>query len=394
MHAGGINIQVVSLVPENRYWPISEERQTAQFPFAGPEGRIRHFLLSQFRPVFDILGVDLENAQTLTPIMQLSLKHPAEIMSFLTALTGDRQTGEVLLQSSEQSAKVYLNDGLVLWAFATGQEESFQSILIRENHLTKEELLEGIKGAREKGKKNLDEILVALGVDNSLARSSIIERHTRSALLALRSWTQCQAQFNSVSAPAVTDVQGLELQSLLGEEAPPAAEGHRDAAAGTGHSDEETQILGAAEEEFDERGPRPSYGADIRPTVEVHTIPEILAQFRLEIPDFLAAMVIDGETGMPIASLSDIEELDLEVVSAFFRNISKSAFDALLAMGKSVDMGCPLEEIMITSEDEFALMRVLKNGDHFLYVAIEKNSNPGMARVAIRRYLEQINELL
>lgn len=329
--------------------------------------------------------------------MQLSLKHPAEIVSFLTALTGDRQSGEVLLQSSDQSAKVYLNDGLVLWAFATGQEESFQSILIKENHLSKEELLEGIKGARERGKKNLDEILLALGVSNSESRSNIIERHTRSALEALRGWSSCQAQFNSVPTPVSSNVPGLDLKNLIGDEV--SINNSNNNAAHSSPNlqtvDGPTPINPSSSQVKDaSRLARPSYGSDTRPETEVGTLPDILEQFRIEVPNFVAAMIIDGQTGMPVATLSDIEELDLEIVSAFFRNISKSAVDALQAMGKSGDMGCPLEEILITSEDEFALMRVLKNGEHFLYVAIDKNSNPGMARVTIRRYLEKINELL
>ncbi len=331
--------------------------------------------------------------------MQLSLKHPAEIISFLTALTGDRQSGEVLLQSSDQSAKVYLNDGLVLWAFATGQEESFQSILIKENHLSKEELLEGIKGAREKGKKNLDEILLVLGIENSDSRGNIIERHTRSALEALQGWSSCQAQFNSVPTPMSSNVPGIDLKNLISD-IPVVNNGNHKSESPNSNSSTRRSVepipIDPSSSQIREvsRASRPTYGTDTRPETEVSTIPDILEQFRVEIPNFVAAMIIDGQTGMPVAMLSDIEELDLEIVSAFFRNISKSAVDALLAMGKSGDMGCPLEEILITSEDEFALMRVLKNGAHFLYIAIDKNSNPGMARVTIRRYLEKINELL
>ena len=315
--------------------------------------------------------------------MQLSLKHPEEIISFLTALTGDRQTGEVLLQSSEQSAKVYLQEGLILWAFATGQDESFQSILIKEKHLTKDELLEGIKSARAQGKKNLDEILLALGIENHDSRNNIIERHTRSALKTLQEWDGCQAQFNStpISVNSGKKGQGLELNLLL--------------ANGNGvQANEPVEKVDSSNPVEQVTSTRPSYGSDSRPTAEAKNITEVLERFRYEVPSFVAAMIIDGETGMPIASLSDVEELDLEIVSAFFRNLSKSAMDALQAMGKSSTSNCPLEEILITSEDEYALLRVLKDGKHFLYVSHDKSSNPGMARVAIRRYFDSINTFL
>ena len=306
-------------------------------------------------------------------------------MSFLTALTGDNQSGEVLLQSNAGSAKVYLNEGLVLWAFATGQNESFQSILIREDRLTKEELLEGIKAARGDGKRNLDDILLALGVGDATRRKSIVERHTRSALSELQNWHSCQAQFNSLQKSPEGSGKGMHFREL------------------TGISAESTMVRGiklpipqVPKDDKPEEGgsERPSYGGDVRPLPQVGTINEALDQFRMEVPGFIAAMVIDGATGMPIASVSDFEELDLEIVSAFFRNISKSSVDALLAMGKSNDSGCPLEEVLITSEEEFSLLRVLKNGAHFLYIAIDKTSNPGLARVAIRRSLVRLNELL
>ena len=124
------------------------------------------------------------------------------------------------------------------------------------------------------------------------------------------------------------------------------------------------------------------------------SLPELLERFRVEIPNFIAAMVIDGDTGMPIAAASDVEELDLEVVGAFFRGLSTSALSALNAMGKSSDSDCALEEILVTSVDEYAILRILRNGAHLLYVSVDKTSNPGMVRIVIRKYLEELNGFL
>ena len=315
--------------------------------------------------------------------MQLSLRHPAEIISFLSALTGDHQTGEVLLQSKDQSAKVYLHDGLIVWAFATGQDESFQSILVRENLLSKEKLLEGIRGAREQGKKSLNDILIALGIDDFEQRQRIIERHTRAALRTLQNWENCQAQFNSTSTDHDSSVRGLVLETLLDRSASARPRG--------------AEILehpaSAARKEAPAQKNKPIYKPDLRGE-PVASLPEVLERFRVEVPNFIAAMVIDGDTGMPIASASDVENLDLEVVGAFFRNLSKSALDALQAMGKAHGAECPLKEILLTSGDEFALVRTLKGGAHFLYLSIDKNSNPGMARIVIRKYLDDIHRFL
>ena len=305
--------------------------------------------------------------------MQLLLKHPAEIVSFLTALTHDQQTGEVLLQSANQSAKVYLNEGKVVWAFATGQKESFQSILVKENLLSKDKLLEGIKGAREQGKKSLDEILLALGLSDNDQRQDIIERHTKAALQALQDWENCQAQFNSTVVDEKARATALSLDSLLNDLSSSSSR--------NGNTKSKSNPSS-----------RPSYGQAEVKTEPVTNIQEALERFRLEIPSFVAAMIIDGETGMQIASVSDIEELDLEVTSAFFRNLSASAIEALQAMGKPG--GCPLEEVLITSVDEYMLLKTLKDGAHFLYVSVEKTSNPAMARVVIKRYSEDLDRLL
>jgi predicted regulator of Ras-like GTPase activity (Roadblock/LC7/MglB family) len=306
--------------------------------------------------------------------MQLSLKHPEEIVSYLAALTSDRQTGEVLLQSSEQSAKVYLNDGLILWAFATGQIESFQSILIKENQLTKEALLDGIKSARDRGKKNLDDILLALGIASSKDRNRIIERHTRSALQAIRNWDSCQAQFNATQRSESEPAFALDLNFLLGLE----------------HSNHRSSPTPTRRQE----APVPQYGEDSRPKSDAQTIEDVLERFRLEVPGFIAAMVIDSDTGMPISSINDAHGLDLEITSAFYRNVCKSTLDALMAMGKTAAEGTILEEILVTSCDEFALVRSINSGQQFLYLSMDKDANPAMARVVVKRYSENIKKLL
>ena len=296
--------------------------------------------------------------------MKQFLNSPGEITSFLSTLAQEQKTGEVLFQSNEESAKVYLHQGAIVWAFATGQRESFQSILLRENKLSKEKLLEGIKLSRNTGKKNLDDILSLLGVASAAERRSIVERHTRAALEVILNINQCAVQFNLHPAAPGETVQGLALEQLLPIE------------------------NGAASK----RSETPkNYRADLA-AVAVGDIPEILERLRFEIPNFLAAMVVEGRTSMPIATLSDAPGLDLEVVSAFYRDLIRSAQEALKAMGKAASS--PLDEVLLSSSDDFVLLKTLCDGSHFLYVLIDQDSNPGMAKVVVRRYLDQLNSFL
>lgn len=308
--------------------------------------------------------------------MKQFLNSTDEINAFLRSMTQEQRTGEVLFQSTDESAKVYLHLGEIVWAFATGQRESFQSILLRENRLTKEKLLEGIKESRRTGKKNLDDILFLLGVIDAKERRSIVFRHTRAALDIILNIRQCAVQFNFHPPHPAETVQAMTLDELLAnsEPASPAA-----AAAPAG--------LAAKANGAEKKNYKADLGAEA-----VRDIPEILERLRFEIPNFLAAMVVEGKTSMPIATLSDAPGLDLEVVSAFYRDLIRSAQDALKAMGKVA--GSPLDEVLISSKEDYVLLKTLCEGSHFLYVLIDQDSNPGMAKVVVKRYIEQLHSFL
>jgi predicted regulator of Ras-like GTPase activity (Roadblock/LC7/MglB family) len=312
--------------------------------------------------------------------MQQEPTTPSDTISYLSNLASEALTGEVLFQNDQQSAKVYLNDGLIVWAFASGQKESFQSILIKENLITKEALLEGIRAAREKGKRSLNDILSVLGVSDGDRRNTIIERHTRAALQEIKAWGACVAQFSPQVSTNGAGGGGLGLEKLLPKEAEET------------RAQEVKNVSAPSATSLNEESPRKvSYG-DESEVSSASNINELLDSFRMEVPHFIAAMIIDSTTGMPIATLSDVSELDFEAVSAFYRDLNKSAIDALRAMGKSD--GCPMEEVLITSKDDFVVLRTLNEGEQLLYLLIDRDSNPGMARVVVKRYLEQLEGFL
>lgn len=300
--------------------------------------------------------------------MKQLLPTAGEVIGFLSVLTNEGRTGEVLLQSGEESAKVYLNNGRVVWAFATGQVESFQSILIRENLLSKERLLEGIKESRRTGKKNLDDILAVLGIQNTEARRLIVERHTKAAFQVILTFQNCSVQFNALGTSG-DGSQGIPLERLV-TVAPQPARTNQESAA-----------------------PRASYKPELS-SQPVADINEALERFRLEIPHFLAAVVVDGKSSMPIAAVSDAPELDTEVVSAYYQELMRAADAALRALGRGSDSETALSEIFITSKDDFVLLRSLKGGSHFLYLLLEGAANPGMAKLTVRRYLEALEGFL
>ncbi|MCB0323140.1 MAG: hypothetical protein KDD69_06180 [Bdellovibrionales bacterium] len=311
-----------------------------------------------------------------------------DTVAYLKTLVADGCSGEVLFQSHGQNAKVYLHRGLIVWAFATGQEESFQSILIREKALSREDLLAGIKKARQDGKRSLDEILLALGISDIETRAGIIERHTRAALSVLRLWSDSVAQFNATDTAASDGVQGLELSKLLDENVPAptrtkSAEPRRRASI----PDSSADTNGAAAR------PRPTYKAELS-AKPASDIPEVMERFRSEVPGFIAVVLIDGSSGMPIASVSDADGLEAEAIGAYYLDISGRASEAVKQLHGSGSEDCTLEELLITTNRDCAILQVLKGGAQLLYLLIDRSSNPGMARVVVRRYVEQIEALL
>ena len=305
--------------------------------------------------------------------MQQTLQTGVDIIAFLNTLSDDNQTGEVLLWNGKQNAKVYIHGGLIMWAFATGQKESFQSILLRENKVSKEDLIEGIRESRRQGKKNLDDILATLGIADTEMRKSIIERHTKAAFSEISQWEDCTVQANvQKGASTSPNGSGFAFKSLLPQ----------------------TMVQQVSTAPVAPAPVAPAQPQDTGVGPEIHDVPDILERLRLEVRGFLATMIIDEETAMPISTVTDIPEFDIEVVSAFYCDLLKSGAEAIRALGKTSTETSMPEEILITSNDDFVLLRVLGNGAHILYLLIEKDANPGMARIVMKRYIDQIESLL
>lgn len=299
--------------------------------------------------------------------MQATLRKVEEVLTLFEALGREERWGEIGFHAAEGSAKMFLARGRLVWAFASNQKESFQSILMGEDGFSKEQLLDGIKQAREAGKRQLDDILVFLGVQDPLRRLEVVTRHTLSAVEAVLGMEETHVTFKAVQP--IANMSGSEGISVA-------------------------EILQAVQ--IPQRKPsksKPQYQADLAGAA-VHDIPEILERLRFEIPSFLAAMVVESKTSMPIATLSDAPGLDIEIAGAFYRDLLRSAQEAMKAVGKSKDSKSPLEEVIIASNDDYVILRTLKEGEHFLYLLLDQDSNPGMAKVAVRRYYDQLNAFL
>lgn len=285
--------------------------------------------------------------------MGTALGSKAELRSYFLKLSAAGSTGEAVFHTGELAGKVYFARGRVLWAIAAGQPESFQSILLRDNVFTRDALVAGIKQARAAGKRNLEEILVSLGVTDRELLASVIQRHTKSALASISEWMGVTADF--VAREFARNAISFPLDAVL----PPASAP-------------------------DEHPVNPENRLPFEDSPLLADIPEVLDRLRSEIPFFLAGAVIDGETGMPVASVIEIDQLDIDAASAFCKQVATSCSHSLHSLGQAAQQ---LEEVTMTTVDNYILVRALNGGAFFLYLLIDGRGNVGMARLVAKRYL-------
>ena len=112
---------------------------------------------------------------------------------------------------------------------------------------------------------------------------------------------------------------------------------------------------------------------------------EVIAAFEKiqgEVPGFIAASLVDLESGMTLAVKSARPDFDLAAASAFNSEIVKQKFKAL----RILELKSTLEEILLTLSDQIHMIRLVGSG-MFIYLAAERAStNLAMVRTAVIKH--------
>jgi len=287
--------------------------------------------------------------------MEQKLKSKGDVFSFLEQISKQIAAGELLFQSGDQNGKIYVCDGKVAWAFATGQETSFQSILLNEKNFNRDTLVQGIQKSRDKGKRHLNDILLELEVDDVREREDVILRHSRSALNTMTSWPSCTVHVVKTEEPEESTGLSFTLDRLL---------------------------------------PKTKEKTSQAPAQAFDSFEVFFEAIANGVPGFTAASLVDMETGTPIATELNTENFDLETASAFYRDVAKAAHEALVALEKAEVNSNPVQEILITGLNEYVVLRVLNQGQQLLYLLLDQSANPGVALVEVRKNLRSLEALL
>jgi predicted regulator of Ras-like GTPase activity (Roadblock/LC7/MglB family) len=100
------------------------------------------------------------------------------------------------------------------------------------------------------------------------------------------------------------------------------------------------------------------------------------------IAGFIAACVVDSESGLMLASEGGNAKFDIEAAGAANTEVVRAKNAAMAALG----LEDHIEDILITLGTQLHLIRPLaSNPSLFVYVALDrKNANLGMARMTVK----------
>lgn len=101
-----------------------------------------------------------------------------------------------------------------------------------------------------------------------------------------------------------------------------------------------------------------------------------------EIDGFIGACLVDSDSGMVLGTEGG-DDFDLEVAAAGNTEVVRAKRKTMAALG----IEGRIEDILITLEDQYHLIRLLGSNDAvFLYVVLDKaRGNLGMARMVVKK---------
>lgn len=311
-------------------------------------------------------------------LMKFTLENSSQILKFIQKLLQERATGEAVFQVADRSAKIYLSAGEVLWAFAPGAEESFQKILLQELNIPKERILSAIQDCRVSGKKHLDDILLAVNIESESSRAQISLRHSRAATRKILTFEGCVAEFFQKQEMKNVVGNRFKLDALLGEVAVVVPS-------------EEPKVKPKTKKAT-------SKSSGIKTKTSFLDIASLLEHLRQEIAGVLACIVIDGKSGLPIATVSDLDDLNSEGISALYRDLFRAAVEAGQVIAGTQNEEFPVQEIIIRTKPHDSstttVLQSLQSGKYFLYLLLTASADLGVTEKVVQAHTAALEKLL
>lgn len=111
---------------------------------------------------------------------------------------------------------------------------------------------------------------------------------------------------------------------------------------------------------------------------------EMIGRVEAEMNGFIAASVVDLESGMTLAAKSSRSDFDLAVASAYNSELVKQKLKIVKALG----LKTTLEDMLLTLGDQLHLIKIFPGGHTFLYLAADRAStNLAIVRNAVNKHV-------
>lgn len=109
---------------------------------------------------------------------------------------------------------------------------------------------------------------------------------------------------------------------------------------------------------------------------------EAVARIEADMNGFIAASVVDLESGMTLTARTARPDFDLAVASAYNSELVKQKLKIMKALG----LKTTLEDILLTLGDQIHLIKIFPGGHTFLYLAADRAStNLAIVRNSVNR---------
>lgn len=110
----------------------------------------------------------------------------------------------------------------------------------------------------------------------------------------------------------------------------------------------------------------------------------------IDVDGFLLANLVDGESGMSMASAG--HGLDVDLDSAVGTSVVKSIEGAIMRLGLKDE----IDDTLISLGGSYHLLRPLRTKRHiFIHLALDRNrANLAMARHSLRKFEEELSALV
>jgi hypothetical protein len=101
-----------------------------------------------------------------------------------------------------------------------------------------------------------------------------------------------------------------------------------------------------------------------------------------DVPGFIAASLVDMDSGMTLAVRSNRSEFDLAVASAYNSELVKQKLKIMKALGLKTN----LEDIILTLGDQIHFIKIV-SPTVFIYLAADRsNSNIAIVRTVVQKH--------